>query len=57
MRSRRKCYHCKDIVYEILPPKIVVRGIGVSCDRGVGGGCVFWMENLCVVYSTSDVSI
>ena len=23
MRPRDKCYHCKDIVYDILPPKIV----------------------------------
>ena len=50
LRSREKCYFCKDIVYAILPPKIVVRGLGVSCAGGVGGDCVFCMEDSCVVY-------
>ena len=43
-RSRDKCYRCKDIIYNILPPNIVVKGLGVSCAGGIGGDCVFWME-------------
>ena len=40
LRSIDKCYRCKDIVYNILPPKIVVKGFGVSCARGFVADCL-----------------
>ena len=55
MRSGEKNHRCKDTVYEILPPKIVVRGLCVSCVGGVGEYCIFWMEDSCVMNSASGV--